>query len=205
MNGFFDKLNLTLQERRILVVVLTVVLLVLNALFVWPRFNNMTLVRRQLEASRDTLAKYQKEVARMSGYRSRLEVLEKQGSAVLPAEQTLQLTRAVQNQALLSSVAITGTRPVSSTSTNQFFDEQTLAIDVSAADKELVDFLVALGKGDSMIRVRDMDLRPDLPAQIRLLGKITMVASYQKKPKTTQPTPGTRSATNSIPATLKKL
>jgi len=184
MNGFLDKLNLSAQERRILVVFLTIAFVVLNALFVWPHFYDMGRLKRHLTAARDTLDNYRKEITRVPSYRTRLEALEKQGEAVLAAEQALQLTRTVQNQAQLNGVAITGTRPVTSTSTNQFFDEQTLSIDVNATDKELVDFLVALGAGGSMIRVRDMDLRPD-PQQYRLLGKITVVASYQKKPKTT--------------------
>ncbi len=49
-------------------------------------------------------------------------------------------------------------------------------------------FLHALGSGDSMIRVRDMDLRPD-PPRYRLNGTITLVASYQKKPRGTRPVP----------------
>lgn len=203
MNSFLDKLNLSAQERRILVVFLTIAFVVLNALFVWPHFSDMGRVKRQLSAARDTVENYRKEIARVPSYRTRLEALEKQGEAVLAAEQALQLTRTVQNQAQLNGVAITATRPVTSTSTNQFFDEQALSIDVTATDKELVDFLVALGSGNSMIRVRDMDLRPD-PAQYRLLGKITVVASYQKKPNTTLvATPAPRPATN-VPAAITR-
>jgi Tfp pilus assembly protein PilO len=189
MNGLLDKFNLRAQERRILVVVLTVVLLVINAIFVWPHYNDLALKRLQLDTSRNTLDKYRQEVARTPLYRSRLEALEKQGSAVLPAEQAIQLTRTVQNQALQSSVALTGTRLGTSSTTNQFFDEQNLTIELLANDQQLVDFLVALGKGDSMIRVRDLDLHPELPAQSQLRGKITVVASYQKKPKSAAPAP----------------
>lgn len=204
MNGFLDKLNLSTQERRILVVFFAIAFVVLNALFVWPHFYDLGKLRMQLSAARDTLDAYKKEIARVPAYRARLVELEKQGEAVLAAEQALQLTRTVQNQAQLNNVAITGTRPLTSTSTNQFFDEQALSIDVTATDKELVDFLVALGSGDSMIRVRDMDLRPD-PAKYRLLGKITLVASYQKKPKPASSTPtASRPATNAPPVAVRR-
>ncbi len=205
MNGFFDKLNLTAQERRILVVVLTVAFVIVNALFVWPHFYDMSRLKLQLRSSRDTLDAYRAEIARQPAYRARLDLLAKQGEAVLAAEQALQLTRTVQTEAQLKGVAITGTRPVASVSTNQFFDEQTLAVDVAATDKQLVDFLVALGSGDSMIRVRDMDLRPD-PQQFRLIGKITVVASYQKKPKTapTAAAPARSASTTTSVTTTKQ-
>lgn len=204
MSDFLNKLNLTTQERRILVVFVAIAFVVLNAVFVWPHFGDLAKVQQQLNAARKTLDTYKKEIARVPAYRARLEELEKQGEAVLAAEQALQLTRTVQSQAQLNNVIITGTRPVTSTSTNQFFDEQALSIDVTATDKELVDFLVALGSGNSMIRVRDMDLRPD-PAQYKLLGKITLVASYQKKPKAAAtPPPAPRTTTNLPPVTAKR-
>ena len=99
-----------------------------------------------------------------------------------------------------SDSVITGTRtqPPAATggSTNQFFDEQSVALDTTTGDKELVAFLLALGAGDSMIRVRDLDLRTD-PQLYKLLGKLTLVASYQKKPKIAPPPAVT---TNVMPA-----
>lgn len=185
MSQFLDRLNLRPQERRILVVVTTVVLIVLNALFVWPYFKDWSRLKVETSKARETLKSYRDEVAKTSEYQSRLEKLEGQGSTVLPAEQALQLMRTVQNQAAQSSVPITSTRSVAAsgaTSTNVFFDEQTVVIGVSTGDKELVEFLLALGAGSSMIRVRDLDLRPD-PPQYKLNGNITLIASYQKKPK----------------------
>lgn len=200
MSSFFSRLNLRPQEQRIVVVVVTVVLVVLNALFIWPRFKDWAKLQTTLTKSRATLKSYQDEIARTPQYQEQLRKLEGGGGAVLPAEQALDLMRTVQNQAQQSSVAVTGTRPVTSatSNTNQFFDEQVVAIDVSCLDKELVDFLVALGSGDSMIRVRDMDLRPD-PPQYRLLGKVTLVASYQKKPKPPAPAPTAKPAPAVVP------
>ena len=69
------------------------------------------------------------------------------------------------------------------TSTNAFFDEQTVIVGVSTGERELVNFLHALGVGDSLIRVRDIArLRLD-QSQTRLQTTLTIVASFQKKPK----------------------
>lgn len=197
MTSVLDKLNLSPQEKRLVVVVLAVAVLVLSALFVWPRLGDWKKLQTSLVTSRKTLKAQQDEIARTQQYEEQIRKLAEQRSAVLPAEQALDLVTTVQNQAQSCEVAITRTQPGSghNTSTNQFFDEQVVAVDVISDDEQLVHFLVALGSGDSMIRVRDMDLRPDAP-QYRLMGKITLVASYQKKPKPQAATPKT-----AVPAT----
>jgi len=196
------------------VIAITLVVVVVSVLFVFPRFKDWGKLQRSKHLARATLLTNQTEIARRPEYQAQLERPRLAGSLVLPAEQAVDLTRTVQSKAQEKGVAITGTRPATLTgaggSTNQFFDEQIVSIDISALDKEIVDFLVSLGSGDSMIRVRDMDLRPD-PPQFRLLGKLTLVASYQKKPKTAASTgpprvgvspPAPRPATNA-PATPK--
>ena len=187
--SFLESLNLRPQEKRLLVVGLALAVVVLSALFVWPRLGEWRKAREALEKSRKTLQSYEAEIARIPTYEARLAELEGQGSAVLQEEQALQLLRTVQLQAQQHNVAITSTRAGlqgQTTSTNAFFDEQTVQIGVNTGEKELVQFLHALGSGGSLIRVRDMDLRPD-PPRYRLNGTITLVASYQKKPKTTRP------------------
>ncbi len=205
--SLLDSLNLRPQEKRLVVVSLAVGVLVLSALFIWPRLDDWRKARAALEKSRKTLQTYEAEIARIPDYEARLAALEGQGSAVLQEEQALQLLRTVQLQAQQHQVIITSTRagvPGQTTSTNAFFDEQTVQIGVSTGEKELVHFLHALGSGGSMIRVRDMDLRPD-PPRYRLNGSITLVASYQKKPKIVRPglaaAPAPTAATNS---TLRK-
>lgn len=211
MASFFDQLNLRPQERRFVVLTITLIVVVVSVLFVFPRFKDWGRLQAAKAAARATLLTNQTEIARVPEYRAQLQKLESAGSAVLKAEQALDLTRTVQSKAQEMGVAITGTRPAAhagGASTNQFFDEQLVSVDVSCLDQELVNFLVALGSGDSMIRVRDMDLRPD-PPQYRLLGKITLVASYQKKPPPPSSTATARSgatrlapgsATNAISA-----
>jgi hypothetical protein len=185
MSPWLERLNLRPLERRILVLTLTVALAVVNALFIWPHRKQWRTLLDQWDKAERTLRAYQAEVNRVPEYQARLAKLEGAGSGVLPAEQALQLERTLRNQAQQSKVTINSFRPIPpspATSTNAFFDEAAAVIAVTAGDAELVDFLFALGTGNSMIRVRDMDLHPE-PSQFRLLGNITLVASYQKRPK----------------------
>ena len=59
--------------------------------------------------------------------------------------------------------------------------ELTQPISVQSGEAQLVDFLYNLGSGNSLIRVRDLTLRPDPPRQ-QLSGTVKLVASYQKNP-----------------------
>lgn len=191
MSQFLDRLNLRPLERRILVGTITIVLAVVNALFIWPHRNDWRILQDQWDKAGRTLKDYQAEVNRVAEYQTRLAKLEGAGSGVLPAEQALQLERTVRNQALQSKVTINTFRPVppsAASNTNAFFDETSVVVTVTTGDDELVDFLLALGAGNSMIRVRDMDLHPD-PSQFRLAGNITLVASYQKRAKAAPKTP----------------
>ena len=185
MSQFLDRLNLRPQERRVLVVVLTLILLVINAVFIWPHFKDWPKSKTDLARARTTLKSYQDEVGRISDYQAKLNKFEGKGTAVLPAEYALQLTRNVQDQAIAHGVTVANVRtvpPTVNTSTNSFFDEQGVIIQVNTGDQQLVDFLVALGTGESMIRVRDIDLRAD-PPQFKLIANMTLVATYQKNPK----------------------
>ena len=49
VNDFLGQLNLTVQERRIVMGIFAVVILVLNYLFVWPRFGEWGRINKQLE------------------------------------------------------------------------------------------------------------------------------------------------------------
>jgi len=205
MSRVMDRLNLRPQERRILVVVLTVVLVVLNAVFVWPHRKDWRRLQGELAKAHDTLRTYQEEVARIPDYEARLAKLQAQGSAVLPADQANQMVRTIQNQALQNNVFINTIRPrsASATSTNLYFDEQTVDLSLTTGDKELVEFLLGLGAGDSMIRVRDINsLRPDT-AQMKLSGDLTLVASYQKKAKPAPAPVPPKPALKTITATRK--
>ena len=117
----------------------------------------------------------------------RLRELQTQGGQIANDDAANQLQQIVNREAATAGVQINSIIPstVSSRSagglTNQFFDDIQVSLSLSAGETELVDFLYALGAGDSMIRVRDVsNLRLD-PSQTRLQATLTLVASVQKK------------------------
>jgi hypothetical protein len=180
-----EKLNLTPQERRLVAGVLLIVFVFLNIWLVRPHFSDWRKIQIDREKAERTLARYQKEVDRLKLYQNRLRELENQGSSVVLEEQDIDLATMVQVQSTVSKVEITGNKDArsSSTQTNQFFDEKARTINYKADTEALVTFLTSLTTTNSMIRVRDMTVRPEPPvAPTRLSGDITLVASYQKKP-----------------------
>jgi len=62
VNNFLSQLNLTPQERRIVVVIFLVVIVVLNLLFVWPRFGDWGRINKQLEEMRRTEETYNRDI-----------------------------------------------------------------------------------------------------------------------------------------------
>ncbi len=181
MSSAVAKLNLRPGERRLIVAVGVVVFVVVQWVFIWPRFGDLGKLQTQLVRDRGALEKYRREVARTPEYQRRKTELERNGSSVVSAEQALQLQITVQKQAAASGVAIltSDSRAVSSLKPSEFFDEQTLRVSANSGDKELVNLLYKLGSGDSLIRVRDLTLSPD-PSGSRLNSSIAFVASYQK-------------------------
>src|SRR4051812_42682491 len=180
MTNPFDQLNLRPQERRIVVVVGLIIFVVLNFLLVTPLFGQLGQAENQLSASENKLKKYEGEIARAPTYERIEDRLKKEGGDVLSEE--LQLQRIIDNQARVSGVQVSRYNPTSRTQfgrTNQFFEDQALTIDFTTGGKELVEFLVGLASGNSMIHVQDMTLRP-VQGGTRLGGNIVFVASYQK-------------------------
>ncbi len=195
--SIFDKLNLRPAERRLVIVVLIVVFIILNAIFVWPRFSDWGKLKGRRILAQNLMTQYEREIANTPRYQSQLRELETQGAAVASEEQAVKLSTTVQNQASLSGVQVNRYDPVRQTAlssggkTNQFFEEQSGTINVTTEEKSLVEFLHSLGVGGSLIRVRSMTLNPD-PQRQKLQGNITLVASYAKKaPPKVAPTPGT--------------
>jgi Tfp pilus assembly protein PilO len=202
MTNPFDQLNLRPQERRILVVVALIIFVVLNILFVTPLFGKLAQTEGTLDRSKQTLAKYEREIDKVPTL-ERLEArLKSEGGDVLSEE--LQLQRIVNNQAISANVQVSRSNPASRTQigrTNQFFEDQALTIDFNSGGKELVDFLVGMASGNSMIHVHDMSLRA-VAGGTRLGGTILFVATYQKKNIATPkgesgaaPRPSTKTAT----------
>src|SRR5205807_1371165 len=165
-----------------------VLFVVLQFWWVWPHFKEWSQVQTEMEKAKRTLKNYQAEVARTNEYQIKLARLEKQGSSVLPEQpQANILIGHIQSQAAQFKVNPGSLRPVpraSAAKTNEFFEEQTIDFSVNpTGDKELVDFLVAMGNSDLMVRVKELSLQPD-PGHYKLQGTMKLVASFQKKAPT---------------------
>jgi Tfp pilus assembly protein PilO len=169
------------MERRLAVGVLVVVIIVLNAWLIWPRFSDWGKLQGRLDDARRKLQLYNTTIAQKRNFETELKKFESQGeSSVAPEDQTINFMRVIQTQAAESGVGI-GSTSRQMTHTNEFFVEQVQNISVTATDEQLVNFLYKLGSGASMIRVRDLELQPDGPRQ-HLNANIRLVASYQKNP-----------------------
>lgn len=180
MKKYFEQLRPL--ERRLVVGVAVVVLIVLNWAFVWPHFSDWgDLSARKADADRK-LKLYQTAVAQVPELEKQVKTFESQGEVVALEDQSIDLMRTIQSQAAASGFGIQNYSR-SMMQTNQFFVEQIQNITVQATEEQLVDFLYKLGSGSSMIRVRDLTMQPDPPRQ-RLSADIKLVASYQKNPKT---------------------
>ncbi len=210
--SLFDKLNLRPNERRLVIVVLIVVFIILNFIFVWPRFGDWGKIKARRTIAEGQIAQFERESANTKGYQLKMKDLETQGAAVASEEQAVKMSTTVQNQAALSGVQVNRYDPVRQTAlsiggkTNQFFEEQSGIINFVAEEKALVDFLHNLGTGGSLIRVRSMTLNPD-PPRNKLQGNLTLVASYAKKapPRSAVPaaTTGAKPATASTTSAAK--
>jgi hypothetical protein len=189
MSSALDKLNLRPQERRLVVMAAAVLFVMLQFWLVWPHFKDWSETKTGLDNARQTLARYQAELARTNEYRLKLDQLEAQGTGVLVEEQARPnvLISRIQTQAAQSKINAPSIRPVprsASSKTNEFFEEQILDLGVlPSGDEQLVDFLVAIGASDLMIRVRDLSLQPDA-SRTKLTGSMKLVASFQKNTPT---------------------
>jgi hypothetical protein len=172
--------RLSSMERRFVVGVFVVVFVLLNAMFVWPRFSDWGRMQDRLDKARHTTKVFETEIAEKPKYEKQVRTMESEGLAVPPEDQSIDFLRTIQSQAAQSGVTLLGNARQASR-TNQFFLEQTQGISVQSGEQQLVDFLYNLGSGNSLIRVRALSLRPAPPRQ-QLAANITLVASYQKKP-----------------------
>jgi hypothetical protein len=199
MTSFLAKLNLRPNELRLVVVVTVVVLALLYFLFVVPQFGEWKKLQNRKEETKMALARYQKEIDKTSAYQKELSALQQKGGRVDPDAQSLDLQRTITSQALAHNVVVNGYTagrgPAGGVGrTNAFFEEQTGTINFVAEEAAMVNFLYALSRGDSLIRVADMTLNPD-PSRMKLQGSIKFVASYYKKATTKPIAPASAPAT----------
>jgi type II secretory pathway component PulM len=190
MKGYWN--NLRPFEKRVLVGVASLFFVVLNFLLVIPHFSDWGMVRTRKSDAEHKISVFQAEIDQMSSYERRVKELENEGLAVPPEEQDFQFANAVNSQASRSGVRIIQNGTIKN-STNQFFVEKSQSISVQAGEAQLVDFLYNLGASNSLIRVRDLGLRPE-QAHHDLVASIQLVASYLRKapahPAASPRTPG---------------
>ncbi len=177
MNAYLSRLNPA--ERRFVIGVGLLFFVVINIFWVWPRFSDWGDLKRRIENARGTQSRYDALIQQRSKMQVEIDKLRGQGTYVPPEDQFTQFLREIQRLAAQHGVSFTGSsRP--NTATNEFFLEQSQTISVTSAEKQLVDFLFALGSGDSLIRVKALSIRPD-PTHQLLNSGITLVCSYQKQ------------------------
>jgi Tfp pilus assembly protein PilO len=167
------------MERRLVVAVLVVLVIVLNAVFIWPHFSDWGNYRGRLDEARRKLELYQKATNQIPTLDKQVKSFASEGEFVAPEDQAINLMRTIQAQASASGFGIQNYSRALMRTNDAFFVEQVQNINVVATEEQLVDFLYKLGSGASMIRVRDLELQPDPPKQ-RLNANIRLVASYQK-------------------------
>ena len=187
--------NLTSLERRFVIGVMVVVFIVLNLLFVRPRFQDWGNVKSRLANATRKLETYRAEINASSNLHTAVTNLEGSGLSVPPEDAAVDFLRNIQNTALQTGVTIqTSSRSTSTTRTNdQYFMEQAQSVTLVAREENLVNFLYQLSANNALISVRDLVMRPDQPRQ-QLNGTLKLVASYQKK------TPAKPGASGSPPA-----
>jgi hypothetical protein len=168
------------MEKRLVVGVGTMVIILLNLWFVVPHFSDLKKVHQRREKAQTTLDVFQKEIGQKDKYIQGIAKLQGEGQNVPPEDQVIHFLGTIQSQAAQSGVQIMNTvKPHSDT--NQFFIEQIQDISVQSKEQQLVDFLYRLGEGNSLIRVRSLTLHADASHTLLQSG-IKLVASYQKKP-----------------------
>ncbi|MDB6055784.1 MAG: hypothetical protein JWN25_3307 [Verrucomicrobiales bacterium] len=178
--NFLDRFNLSTGERRLVVGGAIVLFMVLNAVFVWPHFMDWQRYNNRYAKVSTQLNNWNKEIEDSTGYNVKLEKLKGEGGTVPPEEQALDLLRSVSQVANQSGLMLGNISPhASSATTNSFFTESGVAIQFNAKEKSLVDFLYDIGKGNSIVRVAALSIRPDFQ-NFQLSGTATLMASYRK-------------------------
>jgi len=199
MKGYWE--GLRPFERRVVVIAGVFFFLVLNYFFVFPYFGERSkLEGRKKEADRKKHL-YESVLSQTNVYFREVTQMEREGSDVPMEDQVRHFGNTIDAQAGRSGVNLTSLGRTT-ISTNQFFIEQTRTITAQSPEQPLVDFLFSLGSGNSLIRVRDLNLRPD-PNRQQLMANITLAASYQKK-STAKPASGSAPLAASQPSNSKK-
>jgi len=173
--------NLTSLERRFVIGVMVVVFIVLNLLFVRPRFQDWGKVKSRLANAQKKLDSYRTEISQSTNLLTLVTNLEGSGMSVPSEGAAVDFLRTIQTAAIQTGVNIqTSQRSQSTSRTNDlYYTEQAQSVTLVAREENLVNFLFQLSANNALISVRDLVMRPDQPRQ-QLNANLKLVASYQK-------------------------
>jgi hypothetical protein len=184
MKKFWEQLKP--QERRWVAGVGLLFFLVLNYIFIWPRFSQWSQNSARMRDANEKLATYRAELARQPEYDRKIKELESAEMRVPQEDQATHFETSFMDQAIEHGVNVTSKGRLT-TRSNDYFLEQMMSFDVNANETNLVELLYNLGASNSMMRVRSMTLTPADPNRYQLHATLVVVASYQKKNLTPPP------------------
>ena len=209
MLSLFDRLKLTPQERRLVVVIFAVVFVVLNYWIVWPRFGDFKALSQEIETLDRKSSLYQKEVDRRPTYEVLLRKLQAAGSVLPAGEEKIQFRSDIEHLARDMGLTVRGWGEVvaerGGAVSNAFFESIALPMNqVGGGEDQIVEFLHRVGASNSTIRVKELTLKPgnfDARAggRTNLDAVIRLVASVQKAVPKPAATPA-GGATNAMAA-----
>lgn len=196
MKKFLAELKPT--ERRWVIGLAFGAFLLINYVFIWPKFKDWGTADIRKGKAEDKLKLFRGEIAHRPEYERQIKRFETEGGGSVPAEDQLdQFVISIQNTANTYSVNIINNSPPRTSTNSPFFIQREMNFSVLAREDSLVNFLYAVGSSNSVMRVRAMSIRPDGPHQ-QLSATLTIEASYQKKAPTPAP-----AAPPAKPATTK--
>jgi hypothetical protein len=183
MKSLFDRLNLRPQERRLVVIVGMAIFVVLNVWFVWPYFGKWSEVSNKMSRSQTTLKRYKDEIAKKPTYEAKEKELANIGELLVSELDLEKIARKQMSLAPGFTITTSDSRnrvSAAGSNTNRFFQEQMFTIQFNSGGKDLVDFLVGIASENTLMRVREMTVRPD-PSQTRLSGSMVLVGNLQRR------------------------
>ncbi|HZV35359.1 MAG TPA: hypothetical protein VFB72_12365 [Verrucomicrobiae bacterium] len=181
-------------ERRWAVGIGAFVFLLLNYFFIWPHRHDWARDEARAKAAEEKISTYNAEIVKKPAYLAKLRTLQSGGQDVVAEDQAIDFVHFYSSRLLSNHILLLNGGTLTTRTNNPVFIEQQLGISVQGDETNLVNFLYSLGAGNSMVRVRAMNLHAT-PDKHELNAGITMVASYLKKvtaaPRTA-PAPATK-------------
>ena len=178
--SIFDKYNMSAAERR-LVMSVVVVLMVVLAWMAFTSIDDPGETNAKIVKAENNIKKFKAEIAKDAGYKKRIAELEGMNSAVENRNQEVDLRSKVARLKRESGLNIYDLGKQTS-KPGDFFVEQSMRIQFNGKEEQIVNFLMRLGGDeDSLMRISRFSVSPDGQSNpTKLRGLATVTASYQK-------------------------